>query len=94
MAHGAASGLNLHVFPFCQAQGPATLASCSRNSDLWANTSTSGGRRDDLGLLNFTTREEEAKGLSKGECGHGIPLPCTCFVHWVMQVAENRQQAE
>ena len=47
-----------------------------------------------MGLLSFTTREEEAKGLSKGECGHGIPLLCACFVHWVVQVAEDRQQAE
>ena len=90
----AASGLNLHVFPFCQAQDPATLASCSHNSNLWASTSTLGGRWDDLGLLSFTTREEEARGLSKGECDHGIPLLCTFFVHWVVQVAEDRHQAE
>lgn len=40
-ADRAAGGLNLHTFPFCLAQGPATLASCSYNSDLRASTSTS-----------------------------------------------------
>lgn len=38
--------------------------------------------------MSFRTREEEAKGLNKLEYDYRIPLL------WVMQVTEERHQAE
>lgn len=35
-----------------------------------------------------------AKGLNKLEHDNGIPLLYNFFIHWVLQVTEERQQAE
>ena len=52
----------MHLAPITLISGPALLP-----------------RKDgaDSGLLSFTTREEEAKGLNKGERDYRIPLLCT-----------------